>query len=50
MNFEVVVWTMKDEKCSTMNQLAEKLSERYIKEDLNRIEEDLEYCYSCSIK
>lgn len=45
LDFEVLAYHMKEEKCKSVAHLADKLAYRYTREDLLRIVDDLCYAY-----
>lgn len=50
LSIEVLTYSMKNEDCKTLNELATKLSKRYVKDDVERIKGDLEFVYESDNK
>ena len=48
--FLVLAYHIKDERCHTLGEFADKLAKRYNREDVKRINADLLYCYECYLE
>lgn len=45
LDINILMYFLNQEKCKTIGQLAEKLSKRYVLEDLDHLKSDLEEVY-----
>lgn len=45
LRIEVLVYTMKEEKCETLGELVKKLAFAYNREDVHRIANDILFAY-----
>lgn len=45
LRMEVLIYAMNNDRCSCIKDLVKVLSKRYTKEDVGRIQEDLNYVY-----